>query len=39
VTHALSNAYFAEQGLLSLELRFREMHQTVAPAQMNLALE
>jgi RNA-directed DNA polymerase len=39
VTHALSNAYFAEQGLLSLELRYREMHQAVVPAQMSLALE
>jgi RNA-directed DNA polymerase len=39
VDHALEKRYFAEQGLLSLELQYRDMHRVVAPAQLTLALE
>jgi hypothetical protein len=39
VDRALDKAYFAEQGLFSLEHQYREMHRVVAPAQMSLALE
>jgi RNA-directed DNA polymerase len=39
VDYALDKRYFAEQGLLSLESRYRDMHRVVAPAQLTLALE
>jgi RNA-directed DNA polymerase len=39
VDHALDKRYFAEQGLLSLALQYRDMHRVVAPAQLTLALE
>ena len=39
VDRALDKAYFAERGLVSLELQYRELHRVVAPAQMSLALE
>jgi group II intron reverse transcriptase/maturase len=39
VDHALDKRHFAEQGLLSLELQYRDMHRVVAPAQLTLALE
>ena len=39
VDYALSKMYFAEQGLVSLEHQYRDMHRVVAPAQMILALE
>jgi group II intron reverse transcriptase/maturase len=39
VDYALDKRYFAEQGLLSLELQYRDMHRVVAPAQLTLALE
>ena len=39
VDRALNKVYFAERGLFSLELQYRDMHQVVAPAQMSLALE
>ena len=39
VDRALDKAYFAERGLFSLELQYRDMHRVVAPAQMTLALE
>jgi RNA-directed DNA polymerase len=39
VDYALDKRYFADQGLLSLELRYREMHRVIAPAQLTLALE
>jgi len=39
VDHALDKRYFADQGLLSLELQYRDMHRVIAPAQMTLALE
>ena len=39
VDYALDKRYFADQGLLSLEHRYREMHRVIAPAQLTLALE
>ena len=39
VDYALDKRYFADQGLFSLEHRYREMHRVVAPAQLTLALE
>jgi hypothetical protein len=39
VDHALDKRHFAEQGLLSLEHQYRDMHRVVAPAQLTLALE
>lgn len=39
VDYALDKAYFAEKGLLSLELLYCEMRKVVAPAQLELALE
>ncbi|MGH9313726.1 MAG: group II intron maturase-specific domain-containing protein [Vicinamibacterales bacterium] len=39
VDYALSKVYFAEQGLLSLEHQYGDMHRVVAPAQLTLALE
>jgi hypothetical protein len=39
VDYALDKRYFAEQGLLSLALLYRDMHRVIAPAQLTLALE
>jgi group II intron reverse transcriptase/maturase len=39
VDYALDKRYFADQGLLSLEHRYRDMHRIIAPAQLTLALE
>jgi hypothetical protein len=39
VDYALDKRFFADQGLLSLEHRYREMHRVIAPAQLTLALE
>ena len=39
VDYALDKQYFADQGLFSLEHRYREMHRVIAPAQLTLALE
>ena len=39
VDYALDKRYFADEGLLSLEHRYREMHCVIAPAQLTLALD
>jgi hypothetical protein len=39
VDRALDKAYFAEQGLFSLEHQYRDMHRVVAPVQLTFALE
>jgi RNA-directed DNA polymerase len=39
VDSALDKAYFAKQGLVSLEHQYRDQHRVVAPAQLPLALE
>jgi RNA-directed DNA polymerase len=39
VDYALDKVYFAAQGLISLELQYRDIHRVVAPAQLSLALE
>jgi RNA-directed DNA polymerase len=39
VDYALDKVYFAAQGLVSLELQYRDMHGVIAPAQLSLALE
>jgi RNA-directed DNA polymerase len=39
VDYALDKAYFAAQGLISLEHQYRDIHRVVAPAQLSLALE
>jgi RNA-directed DNA polymerase len=39
VDYALNKEYFAKQGLLFLESRYREMHRVVVPAQMELRLD
>jgi RNA-directed DNA polymerase len=39
VDYALDKRYFADQGLVSLELQYRELHRVIAPAQLPRALE
>jgi RNA-directed DNA polymerase len=39
VDYALDKRYFADQGLFSLEHRYREIHRVITPAQLTLALE
>ena len=39
VDYALDTVYFAEHGLLSLELQYHAMHHVIAPAQLTFALD
>jgi group II intron reverse transcriptase/maturase len=39
VDYALDKRYFVDQGLFSLEHRYRERHRVIAPAQLTFALE